>query len=211
MALVSLPISCFLWVLAPEFIGVVLGPAWGGVVLPFRMFSISLLFRMSSRISDECTKAAGQMYGRALLIWTYAGLVVLGAIVGQRWGVGGVAVGVSLAMAFNWLSMSWLTRSVTGVTWGRFLRAHVPAALLASLVAATAAAAAAAGRSAHLGGLLTLVLAGLGVLIVVYGAARTRPELWLGPHGTWAFRRIEELVRRRAGRLALATEKAPAE
>jgi O-antigen/teichoic acid export membrane protein len=35
VALLSLPISAFLLVVAPEFIPVLLGPAWGGVVLPY--------------------------------------------------------------------------------------------------------------------------------------------------------------------------------
>ncbi len=211
VALVSLPVSTFLWVLAPEFISVVLGPAWSGVVMPFRMFSISLLFRMSSRISDECSKAAGRVYGRAVLVWVYAGLVVLGATVGQRWGIGGVAIGVSFAMAFNWVSMAWLTRSVTGVTWARFFLAHLPAAVLATLVALTAAAAAQAGHSVHLRSLAVLATSGLAAGAVAFFAARLWPEVFLGPHGTWAFRRVEDLLRRRSARLTLAAERARAE
>jgi PST family polysaccharide transporter len=211
VALVSLPISTFLWVLAPEFIGVVLGPRWTGVVMPFRMFSISLLFRMSARISDECSKAAGQVYGRAVLVWSYAALVVIGAVVGSRWGIGAVAIGVSFAMAFNWLSMAWLTRTMTGVTWTRFLNAHVPAALLAMLVAATAAATAQVARSAHLKGPVVLVICGIAVLAVTYAAGRSRPDIWLGPHGTWAFRRIDDVRRRRAARLTLTAERAQVE
>jgi PST family polysaccharide transporter len=211
VALVSLPVSTFLWVLAPEFITVVLGPRWSGVVMPFRMFSISLLFRMSSRISDECSKAAGKVYARAVLIWSYAVLVVVGAIVGQRWGIGGVAIGVSFAMAFNWVSMAWLTRSVTGVSWTRFLRAHIPAALLATLVALMAAATAHAGRSAHLKSLLVLAAAGVAAAGTAYAAARLRPAFWLGPHGTWALRRVEDLLRRRSAGLTLAAQRARAE
>jgi len=211
VALVSLPVSTFLWVLAPDFIIVVLGPRWAGVVMPFRMFSISLLFRMSSRISDECSKAAGQVYGRAVLIWSYAALVVIGAIIGSRWGIGAVAIGVSFAMAFNWLSMAWLTRTVTGVTWTRFVRAHVPAALLATLVALATAATAQVTHGAHLKSVFVLPICGMAALGVTYLAARTRPDIWLGPHGTWAFRRIEDVLRRRSARLTLAAERAPAE
>ena len=211
VALVSLPVSTFLWVLAPEFISVVLGSKWTGVVMPFRMFSISLLFRMSSRISDECSKAAGQVYGRAVLIWSYAALVVIGAIVGSRWGIGAVAVLVSFAMAFNWLSMAWLTRTMTGVTWMRFVRAHVPAALLATLVGLTAAATAYLARGAHFKAPFVLVTCGMAALGVAYLAARNRPDVWLGPHGSWAFSRIEDLLRRRSARLTLAAERARAE
>ena len=60
-------VDSFLWVGTPEFIAVLLGPAWAEVVLPFRLFTISLLFRMSNKISEACTKAAGEVYCQASL------------------------------------------------------------------------------------------------------------------------------------------------
>jgi PST family polysaccharide transporter len=196
VAFVSLPLSAFLWVVAPEFIAVVLGPAWGGVVLPFRLFTISLLFRMSSKISDACTKAAGEVYVRALLQYAYAAMVVVGAIIGQRWGVGGVAVAVSIAMGLNWLSMAWLSRSVTGLAWPRFVQAHVPATLLAAVTGAAAAVVAHWARAAHLGSVPLLIAAGMVAVAVTLMASRLRPELFLGSHGTWAATQVEMLLRR---------------
>ena len=196
VAFISLPLSAFLWVVAPEFILLVLGPQWGGVVLPFRLFSISLLFRMSSKISDATTKAAGEVYVRALLQYAYAVAVVVGAILGQRWGVGGVAVAVSVAMAFNWLSMAWLGRSVTGLSWQRFVRAHGQPALMAVVVGLAAALAARQGRSAHLGAVPVLVVSLLAAALAGALAARLRPALFLGAHGTWAVDHALQLLRR---------------
>jgi O-antigen/teichoic acid export membrane protein len=204
VGLVSLPISSFLWVVAPEFIPVILGPAWTAVVLPFRLFTISLLFRMSSKISDACTKAAGEVYRRAVIQMGYAALVLAGALVGQRWGVGGVAVAVSLAMGTNWLAMARLGRSVTGLDWGRFARAHAPGTLLALLIGLTAVAAAEAGRSAQLGNVPILLAAGLASAVAASIAAWMHPGLFLGPHGIWAYQQGANLVRRRSGRGAPA-------
>jgi O-antigen/teichoic acid export membrane protein len=200
VALVSLPISSFLWVVAPEFIRLLLGPAWDAVVLPFRMFTISLLFRMSSKISDACTKAAGEVYLRALIQWGYAVFVVLGAIVGQRWGLGGVAVGVSIAMGLNWIGMAWLSRSVTGVSWSRFARAHGPPALLAGLIGIAVAIVAQSARAAHLGTVLVLLVAAITAAAVAVGALTLRPEAFLGEHGAWAYTRGQELLGRRSRR-----------
>ena len=214
VGLVSLPISAFLWVTAPEFIAVVLGPKWDAVVLPFRLFTVSLLFRMSSKISDACTKAAGEVYYRALIQGGYAALVVLGALVGQRWGVGGVAVAVSVAMGVNWIAMAWLSRSVTGLPWGRFIQAHLPSAALAAVIGVAVAGVTHVARGSHLGRLPTLVAAGGVALLVTLGATRFHPRLWLGPHGMWALRRAEELVRRggrRARRVPALAGEAPPE
>jgi O-antigen/teichoic acid export membrane protein len=198
VALVSLPLSSFLWVTAPEFIRIILGPNWDAVVVPFQLFSISLLFRMSSKISDVCTKAAGEVYPRALLTWAFAGLVVGGAIIGQRWGLGGVAVAVSIAMGINWLSMAWLGRTVTGLSWSRFAGAHVPAAMLAGLIGISAAVAVHAARAAQFGAILSLVAAGITAAGLTIAAFMLRPEPFLGQHGLWAYRQGQEFLRSRS-------------
>jgi PST family polysaccharide transporter len=200
VAFISLPLSAFLWVVAPEFIGLVLGPRWGDVVLPFRLFSISLLFRMSTKISDACTKAAGEVYLRAILQYVYAALVVVGAVIGQRWGVGGVAVAVSIAMAITWQNMAWLARRVTGLSWSRFLVAHLPAAALAVVIAAATAVVAHSARGTHLGGIFVLAVSGLTAAGVGIAVVRLRPAVFLGPHGAWAVAHAGALRRRGPGR-----------
>ena len=202
VALVSLPVSAFLWVVAPEFIPALLGPKWTGVVLPFRLFTFSLLFRMSSRISDACTKAAGAVYSRAILQGAYAVLVVLGAIIGQRWGVGGVAIAVSVAMCINWLTMAALGRSVTGLSWSRFLSAQVPGALFSAVIGGAVAITAQLARASHLGKVPVLMAAGLTAGVVTYVVAKLRWELFLGGHGVWACARVGEFVGRGARRIA---------
>jgi O-antigen/teichoic acid export membrane protein len=211
VAFISLPLSTLLWVVAPEFIALVLGPAWGGVVLPFRLFSISLLFRMSSKISDACTKAAGEVYLRAVLQYAYAAMVVVGAIIGQRWGVGGVAVAVSVAMGLNWLSMAWLGRSVTGLSWARFVRAHVPASMLALVVGPAAAIVAHQARGLELGTVPVLIVSGLAAAGTAVVAARLRPTAFLGVHGTWAVGHGLQLLRRGPRRPAKAAAAARSE
>ncbi len=203
VALVSLPTSSFLWVVAPEFIPALLGPAWGAVVVPFRLLCISLLFRMSSRVIDACTKATGEVYVRSLLQFAYAGMVVLGAIIGQRWGVGGVAVCVSIAMGLNWLSLAQLGHSVTGLAWSRFARAHAAPALLAVLVGGVAMLAADRGRAAQLDAVPILIIAGLCAGAAGLAASRLRPGIFLGSHGAWAFQQATRAVGgrfRRGGR-----------
>jgi O-antigen/teichoic acid export membrane protein len=209
VALVSLPVSASLWIVAPEFIPVLLGPKWTAVVLPFRLFTCGLFFRMSSKVSDVCTKAAGAVYSRALIQGAYAVMVLLGALVGQRWGIGGVAVAVSIAMGINWLMMAALGRSVTGLSWPRFVRAQAPGALLAAVTGATVAILVEAARAALLGKVAVLVVAGLAAAAVVYAASRLRSELLLGPHGAWASRRGGEMLQQVLGRLA--PRRAPAD
>jgi len=201
VALISLPVSALLWIVAPELIPALLGPQWTGVVLPFRLFTCGLFFRMSSKITDACTKAAGAVYSRALFQGVYALMVLVAALAGQRWGIGGVAVAVSVAMGINWLMMAALGRSVTGLPWRRFARAQAPGAVCAVLVGVAVALAVQAMRAAHLSSSLILIVAALTAAAVIFAAWRLGGGLFLGPHGTWAFQQATELIRGRAHRL----------
>jgi PST family polysaccharide transporter len=164
--------------------------------LPFRLFTISLMFRMASKISDACIKAAGVVYSWALLQFAYAGLVIAGAILGQRWGVAGVAVCVSIAMGLDWLNMAHLSRKVTGLPWRRFAAAHLPAICLSVLIAVAAVLAASAARSAHLGNVPVLIAAGTAAALAGAGASYLLPAIFLGDHGRWALKQGERLLRR---------------
>jgi len=96
---------------------------------------------------------------------------------------------------------------VTGLDWGRFTRAHVPATLLAIVIGAAALLAAQVSRSAHLPAIPLVAIAGLASAVAGAAVAWMSPVAFLGPHGTWAWREIEALVRRR--RLAGARKTAP--
>jgi O-antigen/teichoic acid export membrane protein len=195
VSLISLPVSSFLWIIAPEFIPVLLGPKWTSVVLPFRLFTCGLFFRMSSKVSDACTKAAGAVYYRALIQGIYAVTVLLGALAGQRWGIGGVAVAVSIAMGINWLTMAALGRSVTGLSWPRFVRSQAPGLVLAVVVAVATVPVVEMGRAIHLAKLPIMIAAGSAAGLVTYAAAILKSDL-LGPHGNWAFKNAALMLRR---------------
>src|SRR5207302_292544 len=58
IALVSLPVSAGLLVLAPEIVRVLLGPKWTGITAPLQIFAAAMLFRTSYKISDATVRAA---------------------------------------------------------------------------------------------------------------------------------------------------------
>src|SRR5215213_10088355 len=64
IALVMLPTSAALYVLAPELIRVALGPKWSAVDTPFRIFALGMLFRTSYKMSDAAARATGNVYRR---------------------------------------------------------------------------------------------------------------------------------------------------
>jgi PST family polysaccharide transporter len=116
IAMLTLPATGYLVVLAPELVLMLLGREWVQMIVPVQILLCSLLFRTSYKISDAVCLAMGSMYQRAWRQWIYAGAVALGAAVGTQWGLAGVAVGVGLAVVLNYLAMLNLALTVTDVT-----------------------------------------------------------------------------------------------
>jgi PST family polysaccharide transporter len=82
-------------------------------------------------VGQSVANATGVVYGTAWRSAAYAVLVMLGAIVGQRWGIVGVTVGVASAMAVNFLLVAQLNARVTGLSLRDLLALHIPALSLA--------------------------------------------------------------------------------
>ena len=196
IALVMLPTSVVLYILAPELIRVALGPAWGGVVAPFRILAVGMLFRTSYKMSDAIARATGNVYRRALRQVLYAGLVIGGAIIGQRWGVNGVALAVFGALAVNFAVMAELGLRVTRMTLGQFAAAHVPPLLLAATAFVTTAPAASLLRALLLPGFLVAVISGGVALGACALAIRVLPLAFLGPDGVWMLSLINSQLSR---------------
>jgi PST family polysaccharide transporter len=181
VALVTIPCSAILFVLAPEVVRVLLGDRWGAVVAPLRVFALVLLPRASYKISGSLTRATGAVYGGAWRQWLYAAEVLVGCAVGARWGVDGVAVGASVAIVLHFLVMLRFSARVAAGLMGDVLTMyvrHLPVALVAAGAAQAAAMLARRSGSAALTIAVTVpAWAAATVLVVVLLRRLFREEL----------------------------------
>ena len=197
IALVMLPASVVLVILAPELVSVLLGPRWSAAVAPFQVLAAGLLFRTSYKMSDSISRATGAVYRRAWRQGVYAFLVIGGAWIGQRWGVEYVALGVVVALGINFYLMAQLSLSVSGMSWGGFLAAHLAGFRLAVASGSMAWAAVELLRRWDLPAPIRLGGAG-GLAILSVGLLTWRlPRLFLGGDGHWM---IDVLRSYRSGR-----------
>jgi PST family polysaccharide transporter len=186
LALVTLPVGVVAAVLAPELVTVAFGSRWAGLVAPFQVLALGMMFRTCYRMSDSLSRATGKVYRRAWRQGLFAGLVFFGALVGQTRGIVGVASGVLLAFFLNYLSMSQLSLQITQVSWGRFVQVQLPAVRL-SLVVGTLTMATMLGMRQT--GLPPAAALAAGVLAAVgsgLAAAWVAPTLALGHEGVRA-------------------------
>jgi len=103
LAIITVPASGILIVLAPELVLGLLGPAWQGSIPLVRILALAMFFRVAYTAGDAVVKAYGSVYSRAWRQWLYALAVIVGATLGSHWGLTGVAWGVFGAIALNFL------------------------------------------------------------------------------------------------------------
>jgi PST family polysaccharide transporter len=193
-ALLMLPASIMVAVLAEEVVAVLLGPAWSGVALPLGILACGMLFRTSYKLSDTIARATGAVYARAWRQGAFALAVISGSAVGQYWGLGGVAWGIFAALGINFTLMAQLSLRLTGITWAEFGRAHLPGLVLAVIVGVGTWVATGWLRGQHTPPLLILLAVCL--LAALLGASLTwlKPAFFLGPDARQLTKAVSNLV-----------------
>lgn len=180
-ALLVLPISLLVAILAPEVVRVLLGPQWSDAVVPLQIFLIGMLFRTSYKLSDTVARATGSVYARAWRQGAYALAVFSFALIGQRWGLQGVALGVVAAIAFNFFLMAQLSLRLIGMRWETFAAAHVPGFMLAVALGLESWLLAAWLRGHEVAPVLLLIVIGVAAAITALLLCWRFPRAFLGP------------------------------
>jgi PST family polysaccharide transporter len=133
--LVTLPISGVIAILAPEIVAILLGSQWQAAAWPLAILSLGLALRIGSRVTTSVATAMAAVYTMAWRQTLYAISVLIGALVGAHWGLGGVAAGMLLAQLVHYLLMIHLAHTLTAVAPKRILLAHGPGLITTALLA----------------------------------------------------------------------------
>jgi PST family polysaccharide transporter len=126
IGLIALPAGVGMFLLSRELIMVAFGPAWEPIVPVLSFLSFGVFFRTAYKCSDTLVRSLGAVYHYAARQGLYTAMIVGGAWLGARTaGLSGVAVGVVLAIAVNYLSMTRLTTTVVHLSWVEIGVAHL--------------------------------------------------------------------------------------
>lgn len=134
ISLLVCPAGAMMVVLAPEIVQLLLGRQWTGAVVPFQVLALGLLFRTTYKLSDSLAKACGAVYKRSAREALYAALVVLGSIIGARWGVVGVAGGVLVAIITNYVVAALSSVGLLGIRLTSYFAVQLGGACLGIIV-----------------------------------------------------------------------------
>ena len=197
VSLLLLPASLMLAILAPEVVAVLLGTKWTPAVAPLQLLALGLLFRTSYKLSDSVCRATGAVYDRAARQWVFAVAVLVGAWIGQRAGLAGVALGVLAAITLNFALMASLSLRLIEMGWHEFGRAHVPAVALSSAVVPVGWLLTEWLRANGWSPLLILAAAACAVTAGTIALWLLLPRLFLGADSARLVAELRDMVRRR--------------
>jgi teichuronic acid exporter len=196
LALIFLPAGIACSLLAPEIIGVLLGPNWEEAVAPFQVLALAMFFRTAMKMSSVLLIGAGAAYRNAWSQTIYAFLVVGGALVMVRYGITGVAFAVLAALVITYLMATWQALRLVDMGWRRLAAAYLPSLWIAPIVAGTILAVALPMRGGGASPLLILLAAGGTILVLLAAILFALPQLF-GPHARWLLQQLPiKLLRR---------------
>jgi O-antigen/teichoic acid export membrane protein len=140
-AMIAAPAMSTLAIAAPHLVRSLYGPNWIGVVAPLQILCAAGYFRALYHLGGIVVQSVGWVYSELWRQAVYAGLVIAGSLVGSRYDLGGVAMGVSAAILYMFFATAQLALRATGTPWRAYFR--VQFAGLATAAAASGAALAA--------------------------------------------------------------------
>jgi PST family polysaccharide transporter len=202
LGLVSAPLGAILVVLAPEFILVVLGPKWIPATATFQILTAGIMLRNVYLMAYCLDGALGALRRRTLRDGIYALAVLLGSLIGARFGIVGVATGVIIAIALNYLVGAAMSLNLLKASWRQYAASQIPAILLGILTAVVAYSVRWGLLEAGANPLVVLGVTGAASLAVVGGLCLLQPSV-MGPYGEMAARHFVVALRAR-----LATNRA---
>jgi O-antigen/teichoic acid export membrane protein len=127
LALIIFPATIGMALVAPEFVPVVLGHKWSGVILPLQLLALHALFRSNVILLPPLLNVIGE---ERFAMWNnVVGMIVLpiSFYVGSRWGTGGIAsVWVTVYPLTQLLLFSRVFRRID-LPWSQYLGALWPA------------------------------------------------------------------------------------
>lgn len=169
---VALPLSALLAVASREVIVILLGESWLRMTAALDVMIFGMLFRTGYNVSDCLAKATGAVYRRAWRQGVYATFVIGGAVVGQVWGLRGVAFGLLSALTINYVLMAQLSLRIIQTPWRAFFEAHVPGVVMGAAAGLGAQGAAVVLRAAEMGPAAVLIASSAAAAISAVALAR---------------------------------------
>jgi len=136
--LLIIPMSIIFIILSREIIIILLGQSWLDANIPLKILFICLSFRFVIRISDCFVRSVGAVYQSALRKVIFSVCMIFGTIIGSKYGLIGVSLGVLLSFIINTVMMVFLCLHILELKLWHFIGVYkhgLIAGIITSMVA----------------------------------------------------------------------------
>lgn len=121
---IAAPAMMFVLVGAPYLIRTLYGAQWEGAIGALQVLALFGALRATYHLGGSAVQASGKPWSEFRRQVMYACLVLIGAAVGSRWGIVGVAWGIGLAIVVMYAAIARLTHALLRFSWRSFAAAH---------------------------------------------------------------------------------------
>ena len=194
-AIFVLPANAIMFIMAPEIIFVLLGPAWVEVIVPFRILAIGMLFRTGYKVTDTLAKAKGAVFQLAWRYGLYGAMVLIGAWLTLPYGVSGVAMAVVGALIIFFCLMTGLSMRITGVSLKELFKSQTTALLSTLMIIFLTLLILFFLRDSNFSEISTLIIVLIVNFLFLVVFYRYFPKKIIGEDGAWLAKTVLNLIK----------------
>lgn len=198
VALLGFPIFAGLAVVAPEAVLVVFGSQWTGTIIPLQILCIGGLFWSVTTLSDQIAHATAAVYHMFRRRIVLAVAIFLGALLGSRYGINGVAVGVAASQIMMYFVMARLSLQLIGGSWPQFIACQMPGALVTGLITIGSHTVATLLRMNGVSPFVTLVVTVASGMVIGVTAVLGMPRAKVPDNVRWSLEKLDEMIAKAA-------------
>jgi len=121
LAYFGLFITIFLFIYSNDIVNIFLGPKWVDSVLPLKILSIGLFFRLGYKTTTPIMNSLGLVKTRTIVEVVYFLLVTSFSLSFISYGISGVSIAILISLMFNFIVSNYLTCKALNITVVKFL------------------------------------------------------------------------------------------
>ena len=134
IALLTFPILASMILGSELIINGIYGQKWSGAIKVLQILCIAGFFRVITNSAGAVTKATGKVYAEVWRQMVYALLLIIGAVMGVKFGIEGVGFAVVVSSIWLYVSMSLLAIKIVRINLFEFLKVHIPGTIVLAIV-----------------------------------------------------------------------------
>jgi len=137
IAIITFPIFVGMAICSEYIVVGLYGSNWVGAVTVLRIMCFAGILRSIFHLTGSVVQASGKIYSEAKRQFVYLILLVIGCLIGVRYGIEGIGFAIIFGSLWMYLSMAQLVLSILDSSWKTFLKAQLPGLIIASIIGVT--------------------------------------------------------------------------